>query len=160
MSRRELWIWAENHEYLSAPSMSHSLLLATVYAGGSHALSCIVAALAIFVLTGLISLLGLALSPFPRTACVAHKLGFVGMWGGFVALALALASSGFVAFEHVDLKLGTPEYRLAVTESLLVASVIALAPLTGVGALCWSRRTAEVNSVALELGSRRKMELS
>jgi hypothetical protein len=130
--------------------MSHSLLVATVYAGGSNALSCIVGALAIFVLTGLISLLGLALSPFSRTVCVAHKLGFVGMWGGAVALALALASSGFVAFEHVDLKLGTREYRDAVTASLLMASVIALAPLSGVGALCWSRRTAKINSIALD----------
>jgi hypothetical protein len=129
--------------------MIHSLLLAT-YPGGNDAFAYMIGALSIFALTGLCSLLGIALAPFLSTARVAHKLGFIGIWGGLVALALALVSSGFVASERVQREMGTARYRAAVRASLVMAGVIALAPLTGVGALCWSRRTAKVNSISLE----------
>jgi len=121
-----------------------------MYPGGNDAFAYLVGAVSIFVLFGLCSLLGLVLAPFLRTARVAHKLGFIGICGGLVALALALVSSSFVASERVKRELGTARYRAAVKGSLFMAGAIALAPLTGVGALCWSRRTAKVNSISLE----------
>ena len=113
-------------------------MLPTSYPGGAVAIFSGLAGIAVFAICALIALVGLLLAPFPRTATVAGWLGSVGTYGGLLALALVLTSTVFIAL-HDD---SMPPVRWGhVRDSLVMAALVGLVPLIGLGARYWSART-------------------
>jgi len=119
--------------------MPHSVL-ATTYPGGAGAVLTGIGWFIVGACSAVAAVVALALSPFTRTASVARRLSRVALWGGFVAVALVVIATAFVAFDH-DVEFGSATYRHRVGESLITALFTGIVPLAAVGARYWSSRT-------------------
>ena len=92
------------------------------------------------------ALVALALAPFSRTAGAARALRRVALWGGLLAVALAVIATAFIAVDR-DVEFGSAAYRHRVGESLLMALVTVIVTITAAAAGYWSLRTVKHRDV-------------
>ena len=119
--------------------MLHTVL-ATTYPGGAGAVFSGIAWALLLLISALAAVVAAALSPFARTVTIARGLSRVGLWGGSLALALAITVTTFIACDQ-HLGFGSPAYRRRVVGSLVDALLTAIVLLVALGAKYWSRQT-------------------